>query len=118
MQGSTIFLYLCLGYFIFHLLLSDILVLYNFFIKKDDNLTCIESKIITTMCNKICDTVLKCVMGYFYVFNSCWLASIDCLKQIILAYIVFLDKVFSKILNYPICISTTLIVVILTITTT
>ncbi len=108
-SGSTIFLYCCLGYFIFHLLLSDILVLCRLFTRKpDDDLSDIESKTITTICVKLCDIVLKCVMGYFYIFQECWIASTNCLEKVMLAYIAFLDKLVTKMLEYPTCIWTCL----------
>lgn len=115
--GSTIFLYSCLGYFIFHLLLSDILVLCKFFTRKeDDDLSYIESKTITTICTKVCDIVLKCVMGYYYIFQTCWVSAVDCLKQVMLAYLAFLDRLVTKMLEYPTCVCTSVSAVAIIIT--
>lgn len=117
----TIFLYCCLGYFIFHLLLSDILVICKFFTRKnDDDLSYIESKTITAICNKVCDIVLKCVMGYYYIFHACWISSIDCLKHVMTEYLTFLSLLVTKILEYPTCIwtSSSAVCIIVTIAIT
>lgn len=113
----TVFFYCCLGYFIFHLLLSDILILFKFFTRKEnDDLSYIESKTITIIFNKLCDIVLKCVMGYYYIFQLCWTSSVDCLKQVMLAYLAFLEKLVEKMLEYPTCVWTSSSVVLIVIT--
>lgn len=109
-ENKESILFLFFGYFIFHLLLSDLFMMYNFFVLNDCNTSkfC-HDNVITVIFIKLCDVVLKCVMGYYYIFNSCWLSSIDCLKHVMLAYINLLEKLVLKMLEYPTCVYTTIL---------
>lgn len=80
-------------------------MLCKFFTRKEtDDLSYIESKTIVTICLKICDIVLKSVMGYCYIFQACWISSVNCLKDVMLAYIAFLGVLCDKMLSYPTCV--------------
>lgn len=40
---------------------------------------------------KLADITLACVMGYFHVFQVCWVACLSCLQVVLLRYIDFLQ---------------------------
>ena len=46
---------------------------------------------------KLADITLACVMGYFHIFQVCWIACLSCLQIILLRYIDFLQDLTHKL---------------------
>jgi hypothetical protein len=123
---GEIILYIFLSYLTLHLLLGDIIVFMRFFVVKEKKfLLYLDIRTIFTICLKLCDITMKCVMGYFVCFQTCWEVSCNSIKEVMIAYFQLLEKLFTAMLNKDIvvylavaavaivvCISVTIILVI------
>lgn len=128
---QDIILYTFLSYLTFHLIIDDILLTIRIFKIINNNLDHLnvnDERTIIKIMDKVCDVVLKsivgyfdcfkvcwieicnlllkCIEGYYSLFGMCWTKSIECLQATMCAYITFLETLCKDILTYPTCIFT------------
>lgn len=122
---KSIVLCLFLGYIFIHLLIDDIVFLYLHFRSKrsvvqpyavvsnslsssssvsdieTDQRSHYDQRSLVVIFFKLCDTVSRCVEGYFVCFTTCWKATLDCLEVMIVRYIDFLQYLVCTFTAVP-----------------